>query len=87
MEGNIEGEKAMKEFQIKEAKKKKEEEARQFKIEQKKREELDILKRGNPGKGEKDTYVSLCKRCFVEYQIEMPKCWHCNKETITREVS
>ena len=75
----VEKEKALKE------KKEKDERAKLFKIEEKKKAELEKLKRGQPGKGEKDNYVSLCKRCFVEYQIEMPKCWHCNKDTISRE--
>ena len=51
------------------------------------REQQELLLKGRPGKGNQKGYVSFCRFCFTEYVIEVPKCTHCSKETISYEVS
>ncbi len=53
----------------------------------KEREQKETLLKGRPGKGNQKGYVSFCRFCFTEYVIEVPKCTHCSKETISYEVS
>jgi len=38
---------------------------------------------GRTGKGEKDTYKHFCKFCHKEFVIDMPKCYHCKRDTVT----
>ena len=64
----------------------KEEKLRKVKEEIKLMEEIERKRKGVVGKGERDTYVRLCKRCFVEYEIDCETCYHCNYKTMTREV-
>jgi tetratricopeptide (TPR) repeat protein len=41
--------------------------------------------KGKPGKGHQGGYVKICIYCFVEYTIDLPKCSHCGRDTITEE--
>lgn len=75
-----------KELAIKE-RKMKEEQIRKFKEEEEQRKLKEKLLEGIKGKGEKDNYVKFCKKCFVEYQIDLDKCTHCNKDTWTKDVN
>lgn len=70
------------------AKQKKMEEQKKLKenlIRQKQFEEDEKIRRGQSGKGEGDNYVNFCRNCFVEYALYTPVCYHCNKNTMTRE--
>jgi hypothetical protein len=57
------------------------------KDELKKREKEEILKKGRPGKGHQKGYKRFCRFCFTEYLIDIEKCTHCGKDTMTEEVS
>lgn len=56
-------------------------------VEVKKREISEKLLKGRPGKGHQKGYKRFCRGCFTEYMIEVEKCTHCGKETMTEEVS
>jgi len=86
IDGKVDINKILEKEKAKQERKEKEEKLRKLKEEIKIMEELDKKRKGNPGKGEKDTYVRFCKRCFVEYEIDCESCYHCNGKTITREV-
>jgi hypothetical protein len=58
-----------------------------LKEEVKLKEKEEALKKGRPGKGNHRGYKRFCRSCFTEYLIEIEKCTHCNKDTITEEVS
>jgi hypothetical protein len=65
----------------------KEEKIKIMKIEEAKRAEEERIRRGEKGKGEKDNYKKLCKKCFIEFQLEdLEKCTNCNSTLITKEV-
>jgi hypothetical protein len=64
----------------------KEAELKKRREEEKKRLEEEKLQRGTEGKGLGKTYISFCKYCFTEYQIQIDKCNKCGKDTISREV-
>lgn len=70
------------------AKQKKMEEQKKLKenlIRQKQFEEDEKIRRGQSGKGEGDNYVNFCRNCFVEYVLYTPVCYHCSKNTMTKE--
>ena len=67
-------------------KKEKEEQMRKFKEEEAKRKLDEKLRQGEKGKGEKDNYLKLCKKCFVQYNIEIEKCTHCGMNLMSKEV-
>lgn len=87
IDGKVDINKIIEKEKAKKEKKDKEESLWKQKEEMKLQEELDKKRKGNPGKGEKDTYVKFCKRCFVEYEIDCTSCYHCNGNTISREVN
>lgn len=67
---------------------KKEEEKRilQEKInELKEKERKEKIEKGTSGKGQGQSYLRFCKHCFVEYSIDKLNCYHCGKETMTRD--
>jgi hypothetical protein len=76
----VENERVLKE------KKEKEERIRKMKVEEKRQEAERKIINGNKGKGEKDNYLKFCRFCFIEFEIDIPNCTHCNKELITRQV-
>lgn len=47
------------------------------------REKEAKANKGRPGKGHRGGYIDYCERCCIEYLIEMPKCFHCRKDTMT----
>ena len=63
-----------------------EEKLEQVKTGIKQREQSEVLLKGRPGKGHQKGYKSFCRFCFTEYIIEVPKCTHCGKQTISEEV-
>jgi len=70
------------------AKQKKMEEQKKLKenlIRQKQFEEDEKMRKGQSGKGEGDNYASFCRNCFVEYTLQTSVCYHCNKNTMTKE--
>lgn len=56
------------------------------KAELKQREKDDFFKKGRPGKGHQRGYKRFCRFCFTEYMIEIEKCTHCGKDTMTEDV-
>jgi hypothetical protein len=52
----------------------------------KKREKDESVRKGRKGKGHIKGYVRFCRFCFTEYLIDIAKCTHCNRDTITEEV-
>ena len=50
------------------------------------REKQEFLLKGRPGKGHQKGYKRFCRSCFTEYMIEIEKCTHCGKDTMTEEV-
>jgi len=52
---------------------------------QKEEEDRLKIKRGTSGKGQGDDYVSFCRHCFVEYSFESPVCYHCGKNTLSKQ--
>lgn len=63
-----------------------EEKLQTLKEEIKVKERQEGLIKGRSGKGNQRGYKRFCKGCFTEYLIEIEKCTHCSKETITEEV-
>jgi hypothetical protein len=64
-----------------------EEKLNKIKEELKEKDKEERLKKGRPGKGNQKGYVKFCRYCFTEFLIDIDKCTHCGKETITQEVS
>lgn len=85
MSGKVDIKKMQELDRIKEERKLKESELKRRKEEEKKRIEDERLRNGNEGKGEKDNYLKLCKRCFIEYEIDLDKCTHCGRDLMKKE--
>lgn len=62
-----------------------EEKKAKIKEEMKESARVEKLQRGNDGKGHQNEYFHFCKFCFKEYVIEMPKCYHCTRDCMTKE--
>jgi hypothetical protein len=68
-------------------KKEKEERLKIMKEKEKREQEERRLINGNKGKGEKENYLKFCQYCFIEYEIDLFKCTHCNKALLTKQVN
>ena len=87
LDGKVDLKKMAEKEKAKKERQEKEEKLRKVKEEIKIMEEMERKMKGVSGKGERDTYISLCKRCFVEFEIDCENCYHCGHKTITREVN
>lgn len=48
-------------------------------------EKQQKLNKGRPGKGEKDNYKWFCRKCLVEYEIDLDNCTRCGGDLITHK--
>lgn len=58
--------------------------AREAKRQREEEEKRQKTLRGRDGGGEKENYLSFCRKCRVEYVVEMPKCTRCQQDTVSQ---
>jgi len=56
-------------------------EAKRLREEEEKRQ---MLLRGRDGGGEKDNYETYCRKCRVEFLLDLPQCTRCQQPTISK---
>ena len=51
----------------------------------KEKEAYDRKVRGSEGKGITKDFSHFCRHCHIQYELDTPKCWKCNRPTMSLE--